>query len=101
MILYGGILRMLFLGGIFGCIPFGVSVKLFMQTCRSILLINPLFLASETVKFKRLYKLGPELGRGGFGAVYSGFRLKDNIPVAVKILPRENISSWGMVSIYA
>ncbi|KAM9520948.1 LOW QUALITY PROTEIN: serine/threonine-protein kinase pim-1-like [Guaruba guarouba] len=44
---------------------------------------------------ERLYRAGALLGKGGFGAVYSGVRLADNTPVAMKRVPRERISSWG------
>ncbi|XP_061324784.1 serine/threonine-protein kinase pim-1-like, partial [Pezoporus flaviventris] len=43
----------------------------------------------------RLYRVGPLLGRGGFASVYSGLRLCDNSPVAIKRVARERISSWG------
>ncbi|KAM9515479.1 serine/threonine-protein kinase pim-1-like [Guaruba guarouba] len=43
---------------------------------------------------ERLYRAGALLGKGGFGAVYSGVRLADNTPVAMKRVPRERISSW-------
>ncbi|XP_061299452.1 serine/threonine-protein kinase pim-1-like, partial [Pezoporus flaviventris] len=39
--------------------------------------------------------VGPLLGRGGFASVYSGLRLCDNSPVAIKQVARERISSWG------
>ncbi|XP_057273740.1 LOW QUALITY PROTEIN: serine/threonine-protein kinase pim-1-like [Pezoporus wallicus] len=45
--------------------------------------------------FERLYRVGPLLGRGGFASVYSGLRLCDNSPVAIKQVARERISSWG------
>lgn len=48
--------------------------------------------------FKKQYKIGPELGRGGFGTVYSGFRVSDGLPIAVKFVARENIASWSTVS---
>lgn len=48
-----------------------------------------------------MYKFGPELGRGGFGTVYSGFRVKDGLPVAVKFIARENIAAWGLVRLFS
>ncbi|KAH7711159.1 CAMK/PIM protein kinase [Aphelenchoides avenae] len=47
--------------------------------------------------FKRNYKHGPEIGRGGFGVVYSGFRLLDHCSVAIKYVARRNVTEWAKV----
>ncbi|ROL49740.1 Serine/threonine-protein kinase pim-2 [Anabarilius grahami] len=36
------------------------------------------------------YKMGDQLGEGGFGAVFEATRLEDNVQVAMKFVPREN-----------
>merc|ERR1712117_393702 len=42
-------------------------------------------------EFSKLYKLGGELGKGGFGTVFSATRLKDKLPVAVKEIYKAKI----------
>ncbi|NXD65624.1 PIM1 kinase, partial [Eolophus roseicapillus] len=49
----------------------------------------------EKEPLEQLYRVGPLLGSGGFGSVYSGVRLSDSAPVAIKHVARERISSWG------
>ncbi|CAD5220746.1 unnamed protein product [Bursaphelenchus okinawaensis] len=44
--------------------------------------------------FKQMYKLGPEIGRGGFGVVYAGYRIEDNYSVAIKYVAKRNITDW-------
>ncbi|NXF00195.1 PIM1 kinase, partial [Menura novaehollandiae] len=41
------------------------------------------------------YQLGSLLGSGGFSSVYSGTRLADGAPVAIKVVSRDRIGQWG------
>ena len=55
-----------------------------------------LFLFTENVhtnprEFSRQYSLGNVLGKGGFGTVYSGQRIKDRLSVAVKMVNKNRI----------
>ncbi|VDM19996.1 unnamed protein product [Wuchereria bancrofti] len=45
--------------------------------------------------FKKRYKLKGELGRGGFGIVYRGVRICDELPVAIKFIDRDQVRNWG------
>ncbi|VDO09585.1 unnamed protein product, partial [Brugia timori] len=45
--------------------------------------------------FKKRYKLKGELGRGGFGIVYRGMRICDELPVAIKFIDRDQVRNWG------
>ncbi|XP_068225668.1 rab-like protein 6 isoform X2 [Palaemon carinicauda] len=43
------------------------------------------------------YRFGSVLGKGGFGTVYSGWRVRDGAPVAIKQVARAKITAWDMV----
>ncbi|CAM9573385.1 unnamed protein product [Bubo scandiacus] len=51
----------------------------------------------EKGRLEELYQVGQLLGSGGYGSVYSGIRLSDGTPVAIKHVARARVTAWGLL----
>ena len=48
-------------------------------------------------QFNNIYRTDKLIGKGGFGTVYSGYRINDKLPVAIKQLTKDKINAWEQV----
>nr|XP_021514273.1 serine/threonine-protein kinase pim-2 [Meriones unguiculatus] len=51
----------------------------------------------DRAAFEAEYRLGPLLGKGGFGTVFAGHRVTDRRQVAIKVISRNRVLGWSTV----
>jgi len=60
--------------------------------------VNKYLKPSRATVFEDAYRVGDVLGKGGFGVVYTGLRVRDKREVAIKHVARNKVMEWASLN---